>query len=211
MNQGIQLYQSIIARPDDMTLRLVYADWLDENGQSERADYIRYGIANPAVSDGCQGDASVGLFCPNATDKTDETNSIIEWCPTCAGLIANGVPASFLGENNFRIRCGFLDEVICVWSAFRNQGKRLVRCAPLRHVCFMDKRPMLYQVHNTMLWRWAYRARSRFDNSPLRDYEIDKDVFELLNGQPPGNWHYPTALLALEDLSDACLKWARKS
>ncbi len=31
----------IVANPDDDTPRLVYADWLDENGQPERAEFIR--------------------------------------------------------------------------------------------------------------------------------------------------------------------------
>src|SRR5262245_12683180 len=31
----------IIANPDDDTPRLVFADWLDENGQAERAEFIR--------------------------------------------------------------------------------------------------------------------------------------------------------------------------
>jgi uncharacterized protein (TIGR02996 family) len=33
--------QSILQTPEDDTLRLVYTDWLEENGQSERAEFIR--------------------------------------------------------------------------------------------------------------------------------------------------------------------------
>jgi uncharacterized protein (TIGR02996 family) len=33
--------QAIIENPDDDTPRLVYADWLDEHGQEERAEFIR--------------------------------------------------------------------------------------------------------------------------------------------------------------------------
>ena len=33
--------RAIIENPDDDTPRLVYADWLDEHGQSDRADFIR--------------------------------------------------------------------------------------------------------------------------------------------------------------------------
>ena len=35
------LYQSIIENPLEDTPRLVYADWLEENGESERAEFIR--------------------------------------------------------------------------------------------------------------------------------------------------------------------------
>jgi len=33
--------QAVIAEPDDDAPRLIYADWLDEQGQSERAEFIR--------------------------------------------------------------------------------------------------------------------------------------------------------------------------
>src|SRR5581483_4085694 len=35
------LYRAILANPDDDTARLVYADWLDENGRPEEAELIR--------------------------------------------------------------------------------------------------------------------------------------------------------------------------
>lgn len=38
---GEALLAAIIATPDDDTARLVYADWLDENEQPERAEFIR--------------------------------------------------------------------------------------------------------------------------------------------------------------------------
>ena len=35
------LYRSILANPDDDTPRLVYADWLEENGRPEEAEFLR--------------------------------------------------------------------------------------------------------------------------------------------------------------------------
>jgi uncharacterized protein (TIGR02996 family) len=46
MSNGDALLAAIIAAPDDDTPRLVYADWLDENGQPERAEFIRLQIEN---------------------------------------------------------------------------------------------------------------------------------------------------------------------
>ena len=37
--------KAVIAHPDDDLTRLVYADWLDENGQSERAEFVRVQVA----------------------------------------------------------------------------------------------------------------------------------------------------------------------
>jgi uncharacterized protein (TIGR02996 family) len=40
-SDGDALRQAILAQPDDDIARLVYADWLEENGQPERAAFIR--------------------------------------------------------------------------------------------------------------------------------------------------------------------------
>lgn len=44
-DDGQALYKNICANPDDDTIRLIYADWCDENGQEERARYIRLSIS----------------------------------------------------------------------------------------------------------------------------------------------------------------------
>jgi uncharacterized protein (TIGR02996 family) len=44
MSDEDALLAAIIANPDEDTPRLVYADWLDENGQPERAEFIRLQI-----------------------------------------------------------------------------------------------------------------------------------------------------------------------
>lgn len=40
------LLASILANPECDTVRLVYADWLDENGKPDRAEFIRFQINN---------------------------------------------------------------------------------------------------------------------------------------------------------------------
>ena len=44
MNDGDALLAAILANPDDDTPRLVYADWLQEQGDEERAEFIRVQI-----------------------------------------------------------------------------------------------------------------------------------------------------------------------
>lgn len=50
MHAGNGLLQDIIENPTDDVPRLVYADWLEENGAEERADFIRQAIAFPHAS-----------------------------------------------------------------------------------------------------------------------------------------------------------------
>jgi uncharacterized protein (TIGR02996 family) len=45
--------QAIIDDPDDDTPRLIFADWLDENGEPERAEFIRCSATSVA---GCSSD-----------------------------------------------------------------------------------------------------------------------------------------------------------
>lgn len=42
-----ELLQAIIAQPDDDALRLIYADWLEEQGAAERAEFIRLQVRFP--------------------------------------------------------------------------------------------------------------------------------------------------------------------
>ena len=41
MTEGDALYRAILAAPDDDAPRLVWADWLDENGDPDRAEFVR--------------------------------------------------------------------------------------------------------------------------------------------------------------------------
>jgi len=50
MNDLECLMRSIIADPDDDTVRLAYADLLQENGQHDRAEYIRLEVAAVATA-----------------------------------------------------------------------------------------------------------------------------------------------------------------
>ena len=40
-SDGEALFRALCVNSTDDTARLVYADWLQENGQAERADFIR--------------------------------------------------------------------------------------------------------------------------------------------------------------------------
>ena len=44
MNEREALLKAVCENPDDDTPRLVFADWLQENGEEERAEFIRVQI-----------------------------------------------------------------------------------------------------------------------------------------------------------------------
>ena len=45
MSTGDDLLRAIAVDPDDQTLRLVYADWLEETGDDARSEWVRLGVA----------------------------------------------------------------------------------------------------------------------------------------------------------------------
>ena len=52
MTDGDALYRAILADPDDDAPRLVYADWLDEHGEPDRAEFVRVQCAWAALAPG---------------------------------------------------------------------------------------------------------------------------------------------------------------
>ncbi len=49
MTDGEALLRAILEVPDDDAPRLVYADWLQENGLGRHADFIRRGVRKPGI------------------------------------------------------------------------------------------------------------------------------------------------------------------
>lgn len=71
------LLAAVQANPDDDTVRLVYADWLQENGDEARADLIRVQVEIARLD----GEA-VARF-NEATDWGQCTGISAGWCPNC--------------------------------------------------------------------------------------------------------------------------------
>jgi len=100
------LLSAILASPHDDLPRLIYADWLDENSESERAEFIRTQIAKGFQCDNCMGDYAVGQLCPY------DNGSLL--CPSCDDLQnESGLPASLFGEGKVLYRRGFPEEIQC--------------------------------------------------------------------------------------------------
>ncbi len=69
MNDQLALLKAIIMNPKEDSLRLIYADWLQEHGEEDRAEFIRIQVqlanTNPAVLEMVAG-------CPNHTWEAKE-------------------------------------------------------------------------------------------------------------------------------------------
>jgi uncharacterized protein (TIGR02996 family) len=77
MDDGLSLLAGICASPDDDTARLVYADWLQENGQAERAEFVRVQVGLSQV------EAARAARLDEETDWSQCTGIAASWCPNC--------------------------------------------------------------------------------------------------------------------------------
>jgi uncharacterized protein (TIGR02996 family) len=110
--------QAIVESPEDDTPRLVYADWLDENGQGERAEFIRVQCQLATMAEGDPRRAELGARERQLLDQHEQT-----WAGPLRPLARSWV-----------FRRGFIDEVWTTARAFSAHARRLFRSAPLLHV-----------------------------------------------------------------------------
>jgi uncharacterized protein (TIGR02996 family) len=115
MNQHAFL-DAILAEPDDDTHRLVYADWLDDHGQSARAALIRAQVLLAALA---EDDPARAALEDEADDLLAEHEA--EWSAPLRDLALA-----------WEWRRGFPEQATLRARAFLEHGGRLCAAAPLR-------------------------------------------------------------------------------
>jgi uncharacterized protein (TIGR02996 family) len=116
MSERDDLYQAILAAPEDDAPRLIYADWLDEHGDPARAEFIRAQIAAAAV--------------PEETSRWREPTEQ-------ADRLLRDHRVSWLGpvlERAQKAECrrGFVDGVRVTVDQFLSSADKLLRLEPIR-------------------------------------------------------------------------------
>jgi len=236
MSDGPALLAAILAQPEDDTPRLVYADWLDEQGEAERGEFIRVQVAIAAMDEAGEGEidpndghtccddpcpvcASVERYTGLRRRKQElfENGRTYKWgfpkaihCTPFADTFAKGLgPETAIGLS----RRGFVSEVRCTLAAWVAHGPAIVRAHPVERVVLSDRESTIRGTDRTHMWV----RESGMDNAP-RD-ELPNDLFDHLPvmGQvyyfvfnQPGDWRsYPTESDANDALSFACRSWAK--
>ena len=114
------LIRAIIAAPADDAPRLVYADWLDERGQTLRANLIRGQIAGKWFGLKPRGLRSmfpyVNVNTPIRLDRDNPINPLLS-----------------PGRAVF-VRRGFIDEVRVRWATWQRIGPEVAARNPVRYV-----------------------------------------------------------------------------
>lgn len=201
------LLDNIRDNPHDDLARLVYADWLEENGQGGQGTFIRWhcGFEIDDVPTAKQirklfkTEAKilskyfdVRRFAPNKELKLVERGT-----PGCGGGIA------IRPVNSLTIRHGFIERVRCTMCDWVKHGANICVVHPVARVEFTDCHPYLSMAGN-YYWGdgWEQNPEPNFNAI----WEIPRGLF------PPGagrNMAYSSAELAFDDLSARSIVWAR--
>jgi uncharacterized protein (TIGR02996 family) len=115
------LLRAVIAEPDDDAPRLIYADWLDEHGQSERAEFIRVQVAAAGLPRDDKRLRRLWRIERQLLARNRETWTAWLWPVSC-------------GERFVR---GFVEYVTCRASPLLSYGAELFTLAPIRHMAIL--------------------------------------------------------------------------
>jgi uncharacterized protein (TIGR02996 family) len=141
---GAGLLQAILAEPGDDSLRLIYADWLDDEGQHERAEFIRVQVelarleGRTRVDPGCWcAELYVGEPCCDVCQGWEDR---LAWLKHREReLLLATKPGQWSGVDMsphgfYDWHRGFVVSVKCPLDAWRRHGPALVAAHPLERV-----------------------------------------------------------------------------
>jgi uncharacterized protein (TIGR02996 family) len=194
---------AILAEPERDDVRLIYADWLEDNGDPDRAEFIRVQCRITAVDAALEdtGDCNQP-DCPGCVERRAlrrRERELLELSEGGARWLPEDWPLWPVppGRWDVAFHRGFVAEVTLPCAEWLRHGRELVRAAPLERVALADV--PVYPVDGER--QRAYLNRER----------VPAEIWPLLDARSFGaNWkRFPSHVAALESLSRACLKWAR--
>lgn len=205
---GQSLLDGILEHPGEDDRRLVYADWLDDSGQSERAEFIRYSIRVPQCS-------HLALTARDPFPLLGLTPGEPQWVgvPGGAGQWRTwmwgetdslGLVVSDMGRGlDYRVGRGFISGVLCTQAAWLKYGSAIVRLHPVVRVVLSDKRPSRAIPAEGYWFRYASQLNERPD-------DLDPRIFDRLSGgklftDPDPRRYYREPQDPIADLSQACI------
>jgi len=161
---GEALLQDIRDNPADDTPRLVYADWLDEQGEGRRAEFIRDGVELAALKD-CRHGTFYGN-CRRCFLKRSLKAAMGKYAVAWSGglysmLVEPGdrflAGGSLVGNprSHWHFDRGFVWKVGCPLAKWLEHGAEIVRRHPVTSVKATDRKPHAYAGTLRTVYGWV--------------------------------------------------------
>jgi uncharacterized protein (TIGR02996 family) len=225
LTDGDRLLAAIREQPDRDDYRLIYADWLEEHGQEERAEFIRVQVELASGNDhgGGKKYASRRAFLRRREQELQLANrNGIEWRNGLVELIPDG-------KSEFSR--GFISSLTCTLADLMAHAATLgSACPALSAVRLTDREPLdnsgpaphdtedgLQRGANHLLQWWGFDPNGREHRHRI-PREIMLHLFQLVPknrrwhraSQQTTNCFFETAEAALEMLSTAAALYCRQ-
>ena len=201
MDERGAILRRILEEPDEDTHRLVFADWLEENGEPERAEFIRLTV-DLARRERAGEEVDGGS--PEAEREIQLWEHRAVYDSLCAGLPPDALPLELL-RNTSR---GFVSEIHLPTAAFLEHAATIFRAHPVTRVVLKDRKPA-----GGVLW---YGAKDLAHAGPHDRHWIPHKIASLMPEnriylQNAGFRHYrfDTEAETLDALSTACVAYGR--
>lgn len=226
--QRAGLIRDICEHPGRYDLRLIFADWCEDHGEPERAEFVRLQMEYADLHPHYEAHDIDYLNCPTCiraaiiegllkTRFRIGRNEHPTWAKDCPSIIMRTKPTGPALE--WQWYRGFVESITCPWSEWEKCGPRLVECHPLRRVTLSDKEPLNLAPGSTNpddTWHgWHTWGSAEFVvlGGPLAS-DLPKELFALLGGRRiegnPFAVYYESREEAVDDCSLACVNFARK-
>lgn len=201
VSDGEGILAAILEEPGDDGLRLIYADWLEETGQAERAEFVREQMriaGMPLASND-----------PYHRRFTVARRLLITVGPKIA-------PAGFdtiLSKKWFDLRAeakgvsfwrGFVHAVRCPLAAWLEHGRSICAAHPVERVELSDREPWISYPSDDDVPAYVWFP----DDTPSEPDELPHRLYDILQGgkpAPDAGRDYPSREAAIDALSRACL------
>jgi uncharacterized protein (TIGR02996 family) len=167
------LLAAIIAQPDEDTVRLAFADWLDEHGEHARAEFVRvqcelartpgcrlkvmpreYYLADGRVMYESGLDCGGCVTCVRRSVLGNRERELLDGGRDYEWFFPRGV---FAWETRWQYRRGFVHAVTCTAADFLAHGDAIRAAHPVRSVT-LTSWPDLWRPAADDAARAAYRA-----------------------------------------------------
>lgn len=219
--------RDICEHPSDDVTRLVFADWLEDQGQGRRAEFIRCEIQQALLT------CSLAEAKAEGWSRDYCNNSLCEHC--CLYGRARVIESSMdilgtIDGDGRRTRSfhdmtrwayvlegwdtwrGFVHRITLPLNAFLLHAKALLSMHPIEEVCLSDKEPSPYATpydRPGYCWRTDYQCPFPSNNYFVISNAIHRYVIGPRDST--GSWTmHLTREEALADLSRACVAWGRQ-
>jgi uncharacterized protein (TIGR02996 family) len=197
------LLRAILADPCDEYLRLVFADWLDENGEGNRAALIRVQIELKRAPSEDLLAIEQRLLGPSGSKFGQQRR---EWA--LSADLRKVWPTDIGG---WEWHCGFPEVWHCPLVVWETYGAELSNAGPIRRVELIDREPHVSSSNlQASRWTW-FRDDSGWVQRPEDGCLLPAALFDLLEvyaldfAMLDHCRSYPNRADALNAISDACL------